>query len=121
MAAVTVTISSAVIASGQFVTDSSIKKVQHRTGGIVGKLFVRHHDGRVPGFATACDRDQSATIPLNTPMNVSPRSHNLRKTRSWSGSRAGAGMNASTRLRPTTTGSCAIFGTKDVATESMTR
>src|SRR4051794_21124716 len=41
---VTVTISSAVIASGQFVTDSSIKKVQHRTGGIVGKLFVREGD-----------------------------------------------------------------------------
>src|SRR2546430_15583572 len=31
----------AVIASGQLVVDSNVKKVQHPTGGVVGKLNVR--------------------------------------------------------------------------------
>ena len=41
--AATTKIAGAVIAPGSIVVDSSIKKVQHATGGIVGKLFV--HDG----------------------------------------------------------------------------
>ncbi|CAN7731959.1 HlyD family type I secretion periplasmic adaptor subunit [Phyllobacterium sp. LjRoot231] len=39
--AVTTDISGAVIAGGSLVVDSSAKKVQHLTGGIVGKLLVR--------------------------------------------------------------------------------
>jgi HlyD family secretion protein len=38
------TISSAVIAPGQFVVDGSVKKVQHPTGGVVGELLVREGD-----------------------------------------------------------------------------
>jgi HlyD family secretion protein len=38
------TLSGAVVAPGQFVVDSSIKKVQHPTGGIVGELKVREGD-----------------------------------------------------------------------------
>ncbi len=39
----TAEISGALIAQGSMVVDSNIKKVQHPTGGVVGKLFV--HDG----------------------------------------------------------------------------
>ncbi|MGA8953711.1 MAG: biotin/lipoyl-binding protein, partial [Xanthobacteraceae bacterium] len=39
----TAEISGALIAPGDVVVDSNIKKVQHPTGGVVGKLFV--HDG----------------------------------------------------------------------------
>lgn len=39
--AATATLSGAVVAGGQFVVDSSIKKVQHPEGGIVGELNVR--------------------------------------------------------------------------------
>src|SRR5919112_3336509 len=39
--AATSTLSGAVVAGGQFVVDSSIKKIQHATGGIVGDLKVR--------------------------------------------------------------------------------
>jgi HlyD family secretion protein len=39
--AATSTLSGAVMAGGQFVIDSSVKKVQHPTGGIVGELKVR--------------------------------------------------------------------------------
>jgi HlyD family secretion protein len=39
--AATATLSGAVVAGGQFVVDSSIKKIQHATGGIVGDLKVR--------------------------------------------------------------------------------
>lgn len=39
--AATATLSGAVVAGGQFVVDSSIKKVQHATGGIVGELRVQ--------------------------------------------------------------------------------
>jgi HlyD family secretion protein len=35
------TLSGAVIAAGQFVVESDVKKVQHPTGGIVGELLVR--------------------------------------------------------------------------------
>jgi HlyD family secretion protein len=42
--AATSTLSGAVMAGGQFVIDSSIKKVQHPTGGIVGELKVREGD-----------------------------------------------------------------------------
>jgi HlyD family secretion protein len=42
--AMTTEFSGAVIASGQLVVDSNVKKVQHPTGGVVGKLNVR--DGK---------------------------------------------------------------------------
>ena len=42
--AVATTLSGAVIASGQFVVDGNVKKVQHSTGGIVGELRVREGD-----------------------------------------------------------------------------
>ena len=38
------TMSSAVVAPGQFVVDGSVKKVQHPTGGVVGELLVREGD-----------------------------------------------------------------------------
>ncbi|HEV7438499.1 MAG TPA: biotin/lipoyl-binding protein, partial [Methylobacterium sp.] len=37
-------ISGAVIAPGQLVVDSNVKKVQHPTGGVVGELRVREGD-----------------------------------------------------------------------------
>jgi HlyD family secretion protein len=40
----TAEISGALIAPGDIVVDSNIKKVQHPTGGVVGKLFVRDGD-----------------------------------------------------------------------------
>ncbi|WP_112661653.1 HlyD family type I secretion periplasmic adaptor subunit [Microvirga flavescens] len=42
--AATANLSGAVVAGGQFVIDSSVKKVQHPTGGIVGELKVRDGD-----------------------------------------------------------------------------
>lgn len=39
--AVATTLSGAVVASGQFVVDGNVKKIQHATGGIVGELRVR--------------------------------------------------------------------------------
>src|SRR5215203_72212 len=42
--AATATLSGAVMAPGQFVVDSNVKKVQHATGGIVGELRVREGD-----------------------------------------------------------------------------
>ncbi len=42
--AATATLSSAVIAAGDLVVDSSAKKVQHPTGGVVGELRVRNGD-----------------------------------------------------------------------------
>ncbi|MGH6735916.1 MAG: HlyD family type I secretion periplasmic adaptor subunit [Methyloceanibacter sp.] len=42
--AATTTISGAVIASGLLVVESSVKKVQHPTGGVVGELLVREGD-----------------------------------------------------------------------------
>src|SRR5919107_6052364 len=42
--AASATLSGAVVAGGQFVVDSSIKKVQHPVGGIVGDLKVRDGD-----------------------------------------------------------------------------
>jgi len=42
--AATTEISGAVIAAGQLVVDSSVKKVQHPTGGVVGELRVRDGD-----------------------------------------------------------------------------
>lgn len=42
--AATSTLTGAVIASGVLVIDSSAKKVQHPTGGIVGELYVREGD-----------------------------------------------------------------------------
>lgn len=43
LAAVT-ELSGAVIASGRLVVDSSVKKVQHPTGGVVGQILVREGD-----------------------------------------------------------------------------
>src|SRR5215203_3108381 len=42
--AATATLSGAVMAPGQFVVDTYVKKVQHPTGGIVGELKVREGD-----------------------------------------------------------------------------
>ena len=42
--AITTEIAGAVIASGSVVVDSSVKKVQHPTGGVVGRLHVRDGD-----------------------------------------------------------------------------
>ncbi len=42
--AATSTLSGAVMAGGQFVVDTSVKKVQHSTGGIVGELKVKEGD-----------------------------------------------------------------------------
>lgn len=42
--AVTASLTGAVVASGQFVVDGAVKKVQHPTGGIVGALLVREGD-----------------------------------------------------------------------------
>src|SRR5271165_3393706 len=42
--AATTDLSSAVVAQGQLVVDSSVKKIQHMTGGIVGDLRVREGD-----------------------------------------------------------------------------
>jgi HlyD family secretion protein len=42
--AATSTLSGAVVAGGQFVVDSSVKKIQHSTGGIVGELKVKEGD-----------------------------------------------------------------------------
>lgn len=42
--AVATTLAGAVIATGQFVVDGNVKKVQHATGGIVGELKVREGD-----------------------------------------------------------------------------
>jgi HlyD family secretion protein len=39
--AATATLSGAVVAGGQFVVDTSVKKIQHSTGGIVGELKVK--------------------------------------------------------------------------------
>lgn len=39
--AATTEIAGAVIAPGQLVVDTSVKKIQHQTGGVVGDLFVR--------------------------------------------------------------------------------
>ena len=40
----TTDIAGAVIANGQLVVETSVKKVQHPTGGIVGELYVREGD-----------------------------------------------------------------------------
>jgi HlyD family secretion protein len=42
--AATTELAGALIAEGQIVVDSNVKKVQHPTGGIVGKLFARDGD-----------------------------------------------------------------------------
>ncbi len=38
------TVSSAVVAPGQFMVDTNVKKIQHPTGGVVGQLLVREGD-----------------------------------------------------------------------------
>ncbi|RUX44083.1 biotin/lipoyl-binding protein, partial [Mesorhizobium sp. M7A.F.Ca.US.014.04.1.1] len=42
--AAVIDLSGAVIGSGKLVVDSSVKKVQHPTGGVVGQIFVREGD-----------------------------------------------------------------------------
>lgn len=58
--AVTSTLTGAVVASGQFVVDGSVKKVQHATGGIVGALEVREGD-RVEEGAVLIRLDDTIT------------------------------------------------------------
>ncbi|MGB6504752.1 MAG: HlyD family type I secretion periplasmic adaptor subunit, partial [Xanthobacteraceae bacterium] len=56
----TAEISGALIAPGDVVVDSNIKKVQHPTGGVVGKLFV--HDGdHVKAGQTLIQLDETVT------------------------------------------------------------
>src|SRR5512134_3860557 len=42
-------LSGAVIATGLIVVDSSVKKVQHPNGGVVGEILVRNGDRVAPG------------------------------------------------------------------------
>ena len=58
--AATTEFSGAVIAPGQLVVDSNIRKVQHPTGGIVGELLVRDGD-RVEGGAIVVRLDDTQT------------------------------------------------------------
>lgn len=58
--ALTSTLSGAVVASGQFVVDGNVKKVQHATGGIVGALNVREGD-RVEEGAVLIRLDDTIT------------------------------------------------------------
>jgi len=58
--AATAEISGALIAPGDIVVDNNIKKVQHPTGGVVGKLFV--HDGdRVKAGQILIQLDETVT------------------------------------------------------------
>jgi HlyD family secretion protein len=56
----TSTLSGAVVASGQFVVDSYVKKVQHPTGGIVGELKV-HEGDRVEAGDLLIRLDETVT------------------------------------------------------------
>ncbi len=58
--AVATTLAGAVVASGQFVVDGNVKKVQHATGGIVGELKVREGD-RVEQDAVLIRLDDTVT------------------------------------------------------------
>lgn len=42
-------IAGAVIGNGNIVVESNVKKIQHQTGGIVGKIFVKEGDTVTPG------------------------------------------------------------------------
>src|SRR5438270_14058100 len=53
-------LSGALIASGQIVVDTNVKKVQHPTGGIVGELRVRDGD-RVKAGDIVARLDQTVT------------------------------------------------------------
>jgi HlyD family secretion protein len=56
----TTSLSGALIASGSIVVDSSVKKVQHPTGGVVGELRVREGD-RVKAGDIVARLDQTVT------------------------------------------------------------
>ena len=56
----TTALSGALIAPGQIVVDSNVKKVQHPTGGVVGELRVRDGD-RVKGGDIVMRLDQTVT------------------------------------------------------------
>ena len=43
--------SGAVIAPGQVMVDSNVKRVQHPTGGVVGELHVRRTSGQSRGYS----------------------------------------------------------------------
>lgn len=58
--AVATTLAGAVVASGQFVVDGNVKKIQHATGGIVGELRVREGD-RVEQDAVLIRLDDTVT------------------------------------------------------------
>src|ERR1700759_1119233 len=59
--AATTQLSSAVISQGVVVVDSSVKKVQHATGGIVGELRVREGD-RVNAGDVLVRLDETQTL-----------------------------------------------------------
>src|SRR5918911_3950686 len=59
--AATATLSGAVVAPGQFVVDTYVKKVQHATGGIVGELKVREGD-RVNAGDVLIRLDETQTL-----------------------------------------------------------
>src|SRR5512144_3436316 len=56
----TTSLSGALIAPGQIVVDSNVKKVQHPTGGVVGELRIRDGD-RVKGGDIVMRLDQTVT------------------------------------------------------------
>ncbi|MDF2809554.1 MAG: hemolysin secretion protein [Microvirga sp.] len=58
--AVATTFSGAVVATGQFVVDGNVKKVQHPTGGVVGELLVRE-GARVEKGAVIIRLDDTVT------------------------------------------------------------
>ncbi len=55
----------AVIAPGQLVVESEVKKVQHPTGGVVGKLNVKDGD-RVRAGDVLVHLDETQTRPTST-------------------------------------------------------
>jgi HlyD family secretion protein len=60
--ATTTELSSAVVASGQLVVDSNVKKVQHPTGGVVGELRVKEGDRvKVGDVVLRLDETQART------------------------------------------------------------
>ena len=58
--AATTALSGAVIAAGQVVVDSNVKKVQHPTGGVVGEIRVRDGD-RVKAGDLVIKLDETVT------------------------------------------------------------
>lgn len=76
----------AVIASGFLVVESSVKKVQHPTGGVVGELFVRDGDhvkaGEVVMRLDATQTKANLGIVVKTIDELMARGRGLRPRRS---------------------------------------